>query len=98
MVNALRYLVHTQPNLAHSVSFVSRFMIAPREDHRATVKKILQYVTGTEDHGICYGRGDAGDLCLLGYIDSDHGGYVDDSRTTSDILFYLGGSPISWQL
>jgi hypothetical protein len=70
-------------------------MDAPREDHQATVKRILQYVAGTQDHGLHYGRGDVGDLCLLGYSDSNHGGDVDDSRSTNGILFYLGGSPIS---
>jgi hypothetical protein len=50
-----------------------------------------------QEHGLHYGRGDAGDLCLLGYSNSDHGGDVDDTRSTSCILFYLGGSPISWQ-
>jgi hypothetical protein len=96
-VCALRYLVHTHPDLSHSVSFVSWYMAEPHEDHQATMKRILRYVAGTLDHGLHYGREDPGDLCLLGYNDSDHGRDVDDSRSTSGILFYLGGRPISWQ-
>jgi hypothetical protein len=94
VVRALRYLVHTHPDLAHSASFVSRFVAAPRENHQAAVKQILQYVAGTQDHGICYGRGNAGNLCLLGYSESYHAGDVDDNMSTSRILFYPGGSPI----
>jgi hypothetical protein len=33
IMDGLRYLVHTRPNLAHSVCYVSRFMAEPHEDH-----------------------------------------------------------------
>ena len=33
IVSGLRYLVHTRPNIAFVVGFVSRFMEDPREDH-----------------------------------------------------------------
>jgi hypothetical protein len=97
VVGALRYLVHTRPDLAHSVSYVSRFMAEPHEDHQAAVKRILRYIAGTRDHGVHYARGKAGDLLLLGYSDSDHGGDVEDNKSTSGVLFYLGRSPITWQ-
>jgi hypothetical protein len=48
VVGALSYLVHTRPNLAHSVSYVSRFMAQPHEDHQAVVKRILRYIVGTQ--------------------------------------------------
>jgi hypothetical protein len=47
IVGTLRYLIHTTPNLAHSVSYVSRFMSDLREDHQAVVKWVLRYVAGT---------------------------------------------------
>jgi hypothetical protein len=96
-IGALRYLIHTHPDLAHSVSYVSRYMAAPHEDHQTAVKRILRYIAGTSDHGVHYGKGDAGKLLLLGYSDSDLAGDVDDSRSTSGVLFYLGSSPIAWQ-
>jgi hypothetical protein len=97
VVSALRYLVHTRPDLAHLVSFVIRFMVGPHEDHLTLVKMILCYVAGTQEHGVRYARGRAEDLTLLGFSDSDHDGDVEDSQSTSGILFYLGQSPISWQ-
>jgi hypothetical protein len=97
VVGALRYLVHTRPNLAHSVSYVSRFMAEPHEDHQAAMKRILRYIAGTRDHGMNYARGKVRELLLLGYNDSDHGEDVEDSKRTSGILFYLGRSPITWQ-
>jgi hypothetical protein len=97
IVGALRYLVHTRPDIALSVSYVSIFMVEPHEDHQAIVKRILRYIAGTRDHCVHYARGKTRELLLLGYSDSDHGGDVEDSKRTSGILFYLGRSPITWQ-
>ena len=33
IVGSLRYLVHTRPDIAFAVGYVSRFMEDPREDH-----------------------------------------------------------------
>ena len=71
VVGALRYLVHTRPDLAHSVSYVSRFMAESHKDHQAAVKRILRYIAGTRDHGVDYAKGKAGELLLLGYSDRD---------------------------
>jgi hypothetical protein len=97
LVGALRYLVHTRPDLAHSVSYLSRFMAEPHGDHQSVVKRILRYIAGTRDHGVHYVRGKAGELLLLGYSDSDHGGDIEDSKSISGVLFYLRRSLITWQ-
>jgi hypothetical protein len=47
IVRSLRYLVNTRPDLAFAVGYVSHFLVEPREDHLAAVKKILRYVAGT---------------------------------------------------
>jgi hypothetical protein len=47
IVGALRYLVHTRPDLAHSVSYVSRFMAEPHVDHLVAAKRIMCYIAGT---------------------------------------------------
>jgi hypothetical protein len=72
-------------------------MAEPHEDHLAAVKRILRYVAGTQDHGVWYARGRIEDLTLLGFSDSDHTSDVEDSQSTSGILFYLGENPITWQ-
>ncbi|TYK25675.1 Cysteine-rich RLK (RECEPTOR-like protein kinase) 8 [Cucumis melo var. makuwa] len=41
LVGKLNYLIVTQPNLAYSVSVVSRFMSSPTVDHWAAVEQIL---------------------------------------------------------
>jgi hypothetical protein len=96
VVDALRYLIHMRTDLAHSVNYVSRFMSKPHEDHQARVKRILKYVASTQDHDIRFVRGGAGELLLHGYSDSDKGGDIEESKSTSGILFYLGKNPITW--
>jgi hypothetical protein len=34
---------------------------------------------------------------LLGYNDTDMGGDVDTRKSTTDVVFYLGSSPMNWQ-
>jgi hypothetical protein len=90
VVGALRYLVHTRPDLAQSVSYVSIFMAEPHGDHQAAMKGILRYLAGTRDHGVHYAMGKPRELLLLGYSDSDHDGDIEDSKRTSGILFIWG--------
>jgi len=96
LVGSLRYLVHTRPDLAFSVGYVSRFMEAPTEEHEAAVKRIIRYIAGTLHLGCRYGR-EEGATSLVGYSDSDLGGDVDSRKSTSGSLFFLGGSPVTWQ-
>lgn len=97
IVGSLRYLVHTRPDLAFSVGYVSRFMEEPREDHMAAVKQILRYVAGTKDKGLFYGRKKGTEPVLTGFSDSDHAGDVDSRKSTSGIIFFLGDGAVSWQ-
>ena len=46
LVGSLRYLVHTRPDLAFAVRYVSRFMERPTAEHLQAVKRILRYVLG----------------------------------------------------
>jgi len=56
IVGGLRYLVHTRPDIAFAVGYVSRFMEVPREDHWTTVKRLMRYVEGMVDQGIVFPR------------------------------------------
>ncbi|WVZ78040.1 hypothetical protein U9M48_025815, partial [Paspalum notatum var. saurae] len=96
LVGSLRYLIHTRPDLAFSIGYVSRFMQRPTTEHQQAVKRIIRYVAGTLDHGLYYPRC-PGEAHLVGYSDSDHGGDIDTSKSTSGILFFLGKCLVSWQ-
>jgi hypothetical protein len=60
VIGALRYLLHTRPDLTFAVGYLSRFMEAPYVDHLAAVKRILRYVAGTRDYGLHYTRRENG--------------------------------------
>ncbi|KAJ9567735.1 hypothetical protein OSB04_003701 [Centaurea solstitialis] len=94
LVGCLRYLLHTRPDLTYPVGVVSRYMQSPRESHARAVKQILRYLQGTTSFGINYERGN--DMKLVGYSDSSHNVDVDDGRSTTGHVFYLGTSPITW--
>src|SRR6266508_3270501 len=96
LVGSLRYLVHTRPDLAYSVGYVSRFMETPTVEHLTAVKHILRYIAGTRILGCFFPWEPRGDERLVGFSDSDMAGDVDDRKSTSGVLFFLGRSPISW--
>ncbi|CAH9136547.1 unnamed protein product [Cuscuta epithymum] len=95
VVGSLRYLVNTRPDMAYSVGMVSRYMEVPTQNHMNAVKQILRYIKGTYDMGCVFKYGEE-DNVLVGYCDSDLAGDVDDRKSTTRILFFLGGSPITW--
>lgn len=55
---------------------------------------MLQYVKGTSDFGVLYGR--AKGPKLIRYIDSDWVGSVDDRKSTLGYVFSLGTSAVTW--
>jgi hypothetical protein len=48
-------------------------MEAPTTKHMAAVKHLLRYISGTQNLGCFFGRGD-GSMVLIGYSDSDLAG------------------------
>eukprot|EP00253_Pinus_taeda_P020910 PITA_20910 len=94
IVGSLMYLTVTRPDIMHVVSLISRFMERPKETHWQAAKKILRYVNGTKGFGILYSSSES--FMLKGYTDSDWAGSVDDRKSTSGYVFYMGSGAISW--
>ncbi|XP_074313983.1 secreted RxLR effector protein 161-like [Silene latifolia] len=87
--------VLSRPDLAQSVSVVSRFMGDLGKEHWKAMKRISRFLKGTSDVGLIYG----GDReCLVSrYSDSDYAGDVDSRRSMTGYVFTLGGSVVSWK-
>lgn len=96
IVGSLRYLVHTRPDLAFAVGYVSRFMQRPTAEHQQAVKRILRYVAGTSDYGLHYPRCPGAEH-FIGYSDSDLAGDIDTSKSTTGTMFFLRKCLVSWQ-
>ena len=94
LVGSLIYLTNTRPDLVYAVSVVSRFMSEPSKLHFAAAKRILRYVQGTKSYGVVFQA--EKDNKLVGYSDSDWAGSIDDRKSTSGNVFFLGTKPISW--
>jgi hypothetical protein len=96
IVGGLRYLVHSRPDIAFAVGFVSRFMETPTTEHLSAVKHLLRYIAGTKSYG-CTLRGGSEQLELVGYSDADLAGDLDDRKSTTGSIFFINGCPVSWQ-
>lgn len=93
-IGCLRYLLHTRPDLSLSVGVLSRYMHEPKECHGAALKQVLRYLRGTCSLGLRFTLNK--DLKLLGYSDSSHNVDIEDGKSTTGHIFYLGDSPITW--
>lgn len=94
LVGSLRYLTCTSPDLSYSVGVLSRFMENPKYAHWKALKRILRYVKGTEFLGLFYSN--SPEYMLKGYSDSDWHGDVDDRKSTSGYVFFMGETAFTW--
>ena len=55
LIGSLNYLVTgTRPDLAHAVSMLARFMHNPGRTHWRAGMKVLHYLNGTVEYGLCF--------------------------------------------
>jgi hypothetical protein len=107
ILGSIRYLVScTRPDLSYCAGFLSRFMHNPGIAHWQPLKRVLRYLQYTKDTGITYHnfqlqnsshRNGYLQAPLCGWSDSDWGGDIDTSRSTSGMVFLFAGGAISWR-
>ena len=96
LVDSLRYMCNTRPDICYAVGLVSRFMSKPKWSHYQAAVRILRYIKGTLKFGVLFPSGRKTDSELMSYSDSDWCGDRVDRRSTSGYLFKFLGGPISW--
>lgn len=95
-IGGLMYVAKmTRPDVLFALIAASRYCENPGKAHWEAVERILSYLSGTMDYGLCFG-GTSSDNLLIGYSDSDFAGCPDTRRSTSGLLFILNGGPIAW--
>ncbi|PKU77377.1 putative mitochondrial protein [Dendrobium catenatum] len=94
LVGSLRYLTCTRPDILYAVGIVSRYMEVPTTTHLKAAKRILRYIKGTIDFGLFYSS--SNDFKLVGYSDSDWAGDLDERKSTTGFVFYIGDTIFTW--
>ncbi|KAF5385137.1 hypothetical protein D9615_001088 [Tricholomella constricta] len=98
---ALLYLAMcTRPDIAYTVGVLCRFNTNPGPAHWKAVKHLLRYIRGTLDYRIEYSA-TAAALAPTGslfqaFSDADHGGNIDNGRSTTGTLLLVAGGAVSW--
>ena len=62
--------------------------------HWVAVKHVLRYLYGNVGYGLRYTSNS--DMRLVGYLDSDRAGSVEDQKSTSGCCFSFGSAMVSW--
>ncbi|XP_070669145.1 secreted RxLR effector protein 161-like [Malus domestica] len=104
-MGSLLYLTVTRPDIMYAASLLARFMHCSTNRHYGTANRVLRYIKGTLDYGLEYIKGtlDYGleyvkgrRACLIGYCDSDWGGSLEGSKSTSGYAYSFGSGMFSW--
>lgn len=82
--------VATRPDLAYSVSFLSRFNQNPQKQHWLAAKHVLRYLRGTTNQSLYFQKTGKP---ILGYADSDS----TDRRSHSGYFFVMANAAITWE-
>ena len=64
-------------DICYVVGLVRKFQSNPGQKHRMAMKRVLRYLKGTSEYVLCY---QGKDLCLVGYINADWGGDLDQHK------------------
>ncbi|XP_074371249.1 secreted RxLR effector protein 161-like [Apium graveolens] len=96
VVESLMYAqVCTRPDITFIVGMLGRYLSNPGMEQWKAVKRVLRYLKKTKDYILTYRKSDH--LEIIGYSDSDFGGYKNERKSTSGYVYLLDGGAISWR-
>jgi hypothetical protein len=95
VVASLIYLAtSTRPDIAFTVSALSRYFDAPSHSQWSAITRILEYLFATKTVGITLGN--SFKFQLTAFSDSDWAGDLQQRKSTTGFLIYCGDSLVSW--
>ena len=89
------YLTHTRLDLSYSLSVVSQYMHSLSEEHMKAVFRILKYLKSSPGKGVMFTKGAS--LSVEGYTNADWASSIDDRRSTTRYLTFVGGNLVTWR-
>lgn len=87
-------MVCTRPDLAYSVSVLSRTLDCPSNQDIVRLKRVFRYIAGSASLGIQYTADESHELNC--YSDADFGGCNKTGRSTSGVVVTYAGGAVSW--
>jgi len=95
MVGSLMYAaLGSRPDIAYSVTALSRYNVQPLEMHTTAAKRVLRYLKTTSDFRIHYRRlplsSHDTNTSIVGFTDSDWAGNLTTRKSVGGCLFGLG--------
>jgi hypothetical protein len=94
LVGSVRHLTCTRPNILYGVGLINRYMETPDQSHLNTAKRILRYIKGIINKGMFYTS--STNFNLVGYSDSDWGRDLDERKSTTGFVFFMGDTSFTW--
>ena len=95
MIGSVMYaMVYARPDIAFAASRLGRYMAQPTAYHFKALKTLVRYLRSTSHRTIAYGSKVTEGV--EGYADSDWAADKDDRKSTTGVVYTLGGGAISW--
>lgn len=94
VIGALQWLTMTRPDISFALNRLSQFLKSPTTDHWMACKRILRYLSSSPTKALTFASGSL--LDLQAFSDADWAGCLDDRKSTSGYVVYLGGNLLSW--
>ncbi|XP_055633480.1 uncharacterized protein LOC129773848 [Toxorhynchites rutilus septentrionalis] len=97
LVGALLYVaINTRPDIAASVSILSRQVSRATETDWVELKRVVRYLVKTAEYKLKLLPTESEQLVLTGYCDADWSADPSDRKSNSGYLFQLGKATICW--
>lgn len=91
LVGSLLYLATcSRPGISHALRVASQ-----TGRHWTALKRILRYLRGTANLGICYTKSDKNQL--VGFSDADYANDSESRKSTTGFCIFFGNGPIAWR-
>ena len=94
-IGSLQYLSLTRPYLDFAVNRLAQFMHKSTVTHWQHLKWLLCYVKQTIHFSLLLRH--QSNSMLKGFSDADWGGDLDDRKSTTAYMIFMGNNPISWR-
>ncbi|KAL6286505.1 hypothetical protein ACE6H2_010895 [Prunus campanulata] len=95
VIGSLMYVMNsTRPDLAYSISRLSRYTSNPGHEHWDALIRVLRYLKNTMSYGLHYTRYPP---VLEGYSDANWISDNTETKSTSGYVFTLGSAAVSWK-